>query len=109
GSGSGADPAAARSVRRGAASRLDGAVLELVRAGTPPVVDLRPRYFRIEPDGREPVRVERVFRPYPFLHDGDRVVDASGTRWWSRTPYWFGAGGATLPGPRGPLPPVARG
>lgn len=63
--------------------------LGVAPANTPPVVDLQPKGYLLDPYGAEPIRVERLFRPYLFLDDGDIVTDPGGTRWRFVPPYWF--------------------
>ena len=43
----------------------------------------------LRPYGREPIRVELLFRPYPELRDLDVVVDRHGRRWAFCAPWWW--------------------
>lgn len=43
----------------------------------------------LRPYGREPIRVELLFRPYPHLRDLDVVADRHGRRWVFCAPWWW--------------------
>ncbi len=43
----------------------------------------------LRPYEREPIRVELLFRPYPYLRDLDVVADQQGRRWAFCAPWWW--------------------
>lgn len=61
--------------------------LYVFRHGTPH--DLGQPEHEVDPYQGAPVRVELLYRPYPFLADLDQVADRQGRRWEFCGPAWW--------------------
>ncbi|MFI7081611.1 hypothetical protein ACIBO1_30375 [Micromonospora sp. NPDC049903] len=46
--------------------------------------------YEIDPDDDIPIRLDLVFRPYPFLDIGDELADSDGRAWRFDGPWdWY--------------------